>query len=932
MTEKKIFFIDAYALVFRSYYAFIHRPLINAKGFNTSILHGFLTTLLSLIEQEKPSHLIIVFDDDKPSFRKTVYEAYKANRGETPEDIKLSVPILKELLKALDFSFLQMADYEADDVIGALSKKSTEIGFLSYMVTPDKDYLQLLEPNNNIYKIISKSSKPEIITIDDFKEKYQLSDPKLFIDILALWGDSADNIPGAKGIGEKSAFALVQKYGTIENIYANIDSVDKKYQNKLIESKENVFLSKQLATIVTDIDLNINFDTFLLPPKINITKALPLLQEYELTNIIKKLGGNTSSKPTPKKIRSENSDQLSFFNDDTEEQTDTPETNLDTIQTIKPNYHLIDTIDSLESLAKKLENSSHFSFDTETTSLEAMLADPVGISFAFTPHEAYYIPLNDNSLKEHFIVRFQPLFKSKKQLKIAHNIKYDMHILAHMGIEPSPPYYDTLLAHYLLNPDGKHSLDFLAKTLLNYQTIPISSLIGEKGKNQKNIGSLPPAMVKDYAAEDADIALQLYQHIAPQIANEPKLNELLQNIELPLTKVLLQMERHGITIDTRRLSEIETQLTTLLKETETEIFKLSGEPFNIASPQQLGHILFDKLKIIQKNIKRTKTKQYSTSEETLSKLLDTHPIVSLILKYRTLNKLLNTYISSLPKQINPKTDKIHASFNQMVVNTGRLSSANPNLQNIPIRDKLGKQIRTAFIPEMPSAWFVSSDYSQIELRIMAHFSKDQHMLEAFQRNEDIHKATAAKIFGVAPEAVTPEQRSKAKTANFGIIYGISAFGLSQQLNISRKEAQTLIDDYFANFPSIKDYINRSIETARKKGYVETLFGRRKYLPDINSNNHVVRNFAERNAINMPIQGTSADIIKIAMINILRKLEEGHFKASLIIQVHDELCFDVPNTELGLVKDLVKEEMEKAVSLDVPLKADVGFGKNWLEAH
>ncbi len=927
---EKFFLVDAYALIFRSYYAFIHTPMHNSEGFNTSILHGFLSTLIEVLKKENPSHLVVVFDDDKPSFRRDEYKAYKANRPKTPEDIKASVPVLKDFLKAMGINYLQMESYEADDVIGSLAKKASANDFQVYMLTSDKDFYQLLENNIAMYKPRLGATGYEIITEKDILEKYGFRSVKNFIDILSIWGDSADNIPGAQGIGEKGAQQLVAKYGSVEEIYTHLEEIPDKLSRKLIESKEKVFLSKKLATIITDIDLNINFDLFRIT-KITTEKVMPLLMKYELRNIASKLGGFQIPTKLQEKPKGKNKQegQLSFFS-----QNDTvTEIPIDSFEDIKTNYKEIKDLTFLNQILTRIKQIKHVAYNIiYTDTVNRFDAKMVAVSLALNENEIYFVPVNDSDSTKDFANAVMDIFKDNSITKIGYDIKNDFFIFKLNKEEFRYPIYDIFIAHYLINPDERHELEYLAQKYLNYQLKTVTQYRDKKEAHLFNNFSPLPHDLIDFACERANIVYRLFSKLSSEITKN-QLDDLLQKIELPLIEVLSEMENNGVALDLISLKSIEDDLKKQLSEIQDKIFSLAGEQFNIASARQLGIILFEKLKINKgKKQLLTKTKQYSTSEETLLKLKDSHEIIGLILSFRTFTKLLNTYIEALPKLIDSKTGKIHTYYNQAVANTGRLSSTNPNLQNIPIKDEQGKEIRRSFVPEMPSAWFVSADYSQIELRILAEYSKDPHLVEAFLQNMDVHTATACKIFKVKPENVTSLMRKKAKVANFGIIYGISAFGLSERLQISRNEAKELIDGYFENFPTIKDYIDKTIATARKNGYAQTFFGRRKYLPDINSNNHVVRSFAERNAINMPIQGTAADIIKMAMISIHQEMKAQHLKAKMMMQVHDELCFDVPHTEVGIVRDLVINKMENVYKFSVPLKVEVGVGKNWLEAH
>lgn len=923
----KIFLIDAYALIFRSYYAFIRNPIHNSEGFNTSILHGFLTTITDIIKKENPTYLVVVFDDDKPSFRKGLFDAYKSNRPKTPEDIKSSIPILKFFFKSLGITFLQMENYEADDVIGALAKKVASEGLETYMFTSDKDYYQLLSDHIYIYKPKSKTSGYDTIKKSDILDKFGIKSEQHFVDILALWGDSSDNIPGAKGIGEKSSLELVSQFGAIENIYENINNVPEKYRNKLIDSKEQVFLSKKLATIVTDIELSINLDSCKLS-EVALKEALPLFKKYELRSVLARFQNLKLQVPIYDE-RSKNTGQLSIFD---VEDTNTTIDSFQTLDKTKVIYHEIGTQAELNFLIERIEKKKQMAYSiVYFNAIDRFDAEILAVAISPDEKESFFIPLNKEKYQSDFSEKVLQLFENNKITKVGYDIKQDMFIFKHKQIKLVYPFSDVFLAHYLINPDDRHQIEFLCEKYLDYSPIKEEKYLNKHGKLQLDFQTEFSETFKDFVCERSDLIFRLSTIFHSKL-KENKQEDLFYKIELPLVSVLSEMEYNGVALDLTSLKSIENELTGELKSIEQKIFELAGEEFNISSARQLGIILFDKLKINKQRVKLTKTKQYSTGEETLLKILNEHEIVPLVLSYRTHTKLLNTYVEALPELINKKTGKIHTTYNQAVANTGRLSSTNPNLQNIPIKDEQGRAIRGSFVPEMPSEWFVSADYSQIELRILAEYSQDPHLLEAFSVNMDIHTATAVKIYKVRPEEVTPLMRKKAKVANFGIIYGISAFGLSERLQIPRSESKELIDNYFNTFPTIKAYIDKTIDQAKQNGYAQTLFGRRKYLPDILSKNHVVRGFAERNAINMPIQGTAADIIKKAMIDIHKEFKAQHLKAKMILQVHDELCFDVPHTELGIVKQIIVEKMENVAKLSVPLRVDVGIGKNWLEAH
>ncbi len=930
--EKRLFLLDAYALIYRSYYAFIRTPMFNAAGLNTSCIFGFVNTLEELLSKEKPTHLAVAFDPAGPNFRHVMYPEYKANRDETPEDIKKSIPYIKEILKAYTIPILQIDGYEADDVIGTLAKTAERDGYKVYMMTPDKDYIQLLSDNIFIYKPSRSGSGIEMVDKHKACADFKLKDPVQFIDILALMGDSSDNIPGAPGVGEKTAMKLIEEYQTIENVFANTASLKGKLQDTIINNKEQIVLSKQLATISTTVPLEISEEELIMSmPDLEVIKALFENLNFKTLEkrVLSRLQG--FSAPVASKGPAAKPAQQSLLFDLPPVAEAKPEVQYKTIKDVAHEYILADTPEKVDGLVQQLASLTEFCFDTETTGLNAIQAQLVGMSFAWEPAVAYYVPVPaDHAAACALVSRFKPVFESETIRKIGQNIKFDILILKNYSIEVKGELFDTMLAHYLLQPEQRHNMNYLSETYLGYSPVHIEELIGEKGKGQLNMRSVSIEKIKEYAAEDADITYQLKERLQPELAGA-NLVSLAQTLEMPLIYVLAEMEYAGVKINTKALTDYAVILREQILSIESKIYTLAGVQFNISSPKQMGEILFDRLKI-DENAKLTKTKQYSTSEETLTQLLDKHEIVPLILEYRGLMKLLNTYVEALPRMINPRTDRIHTSYNQAIAATGRLSSVDPNLQNIPIRDENGRELRKAFVPSGDEFVLLSADYSQIELRIMAHFSKDANMIEAFSKNADIHTSTAAKIYGILLEEVTREMRSKAKTANFGIIYGISAFGLSQRLNIPRKEASELIEGYFRNFPAVKAYMDASIAVARGKGYVETLMGRRRYLPDIHSRNATVRGMAERNAINSPIQGSAADIIKLAMINIHNAIKERGLRSRMILQVHDELIFDVHKPEIDELKSLVIKEMQEAVKLDVPLLVEAGIGNNWLEAH
>ncbi len=913
--EKKTFLLDAYTLIFRAYYAFIRNPVYNSRGLNTSAILGFTNSLDEIIRNQKPTHIAVIFDPSTPTFRNEIYPEYKANRPPTPEDIKKSIPYIKEILEGFRIPYYQVPGYEADDVIGTLAYKLEPKSYDVFLMTSDKDYLQLLDEKVLIYKPKTKLRDIEIVDLEKFRQDFGLQDPRQYIDVLALAGDQADNVPGVPGVGEKTALKLIRQYGSLDNLYAHIDELKGKLKERLVENKDMAYLSQKLVTIKTDVPVDIDEDDIVFQG----------IDPDRLARIFKEL----EFKSTAERILSAHM-QPTLFGD--QQPAGLMDVKLyKTIDDFDIDYRLLTEPEDIEKLTRELLKQKEFTFDTETSSLDPHTSEIVGISFSFREHQAFYIPTPHDQQKTRQILEIlRPALENEKILKIGQNIKFDLIVLHHYGLEVRGPLFDTMVAHYLLYPELKHNMDYLAETYLNYKTIHIDELIGKRGKHQGSMRNLTPEKIKDYACEDSDITFQLKQILVKELVIQ-QMDRLFYDLEMPLLRVLYQMEITGVKLDVEFLKQYRQEIVKKIKNIEDKIYKLAGEQFNISSTKQLGYILFDKLKITDKP-KLTKTKQYSTSETELSKLKDTHPIVSLILEYRSLKKLLSAYIDSLPQLVNPKTGRIHTSFNQTITATGRLSSNNPNLQNIPIRTPEGRQIRKAFIPSAEDYWIVDADYSQIELRIMAHLSQDPNMIEAFRSGQDIHTMTAAKIYKVKPEEVTKEMRYKAKSANFAIIYGSSAFGLAQNLNIPRSEAKALIDGYFETYPRVKEYMNRVIEQARKDGYVTTIMGRRRYLPDIHSNNHNVRANAERTAINTPIQGSAADIIKLAMIKISDRFAREGLKARMIIQVHDELVFDVPDDELDRVKAIIREEMENAVELSVPLVVDMGVGKNWFEAH
>ncbi len=957
MSEKKLFLLDGMALVYRAYFAFSNNPRITSYGFNTSAIFGYANTVLDILKKEKPTHIGVSFDTSEPTARHIEFEAYKAHREEMPEGISTALPYIRQLTEALNIPLLIMPGYEADDIIGTLAKKAEKDGFKVFMMTPDKDFGQLVSENIFIYKPARMGNDYEILGVPEVLKRWEITDVKQVIDILGMWGDSVDNIPGIPGIGEKTAKLLVQKYGSMEGLYEHTDELKGKQKENVINNKEQAFLSKRLATI--DLNVPIEFDENALvsdPPNKEACEELFAKLEFKTmaarvfgTQIT--VGGTTFSSnqkaddskqgpanggfdlfnPAPvtaAPLTNNNESELQL--DFTAEESSTPKNNIDNTT---HDYELVDTAEKQAALLQTLLQQKEICFDTETTSLETLDADIVGLSFSFEAHKAYYIPFTTNFDEAKALLNtFKPVLESETICKIGQNIKYDLGILKQYDITLKGPLFDTMLAHYLIEPDMRHGMDYLSGIYLNYEPVSITTLIGKKGKGQLNMRDVAIEKIKEYAAEDADITYQLAQKLMPEIV-EKEAKQLLDEIEIPLIDVLSDMEREGVKINKGFLVQYSKELETDIAALEKRIIELAGKPFNIASPKQLGEILFDHLQLDPK-AKKTKTGQYQTGEDVLQKLSE-HEIVQCILDVRQLSKLKSTYVDSLPELINAKTGRVHTSFNQAVAATGRLSSTNPNVQNIPIRTDKGKEIRKAFIPRNEDYVLLSADYSQIELRIIAAMAHEEAMIEAFKNNLDIHAATAAKVYGIPLEEVTGTQRRNAKAVNFGIIYGQSAFGLAESLGIPRKEAAQIIDEYWKQYPRIKAYMSETINTAKEYGYVETLKGRRRYLRDINSANFTVRGFAERNAINAPIQGSAADMIKIAMINIHHKMANPTFNiqhSKLILQVHDELLFDVHKDEVEAMKKLVVEEMENAMQIAVPIKAEVGVGENWLEAH
>ena len=950
-TIDRLFLLDAYALIYRAYYALIKNPRINSKGQNTSAIMGFVNTLEEVLKKENPTHIGIAFDPAGPTFRHEAYPAYKAQREETPEDIRKSVPIIKEIIKAYNIPILEVMGFEADDVIGTLATKAGEKGIDTYMLTPDKDYGQLVKEHIYMYRP-KFTGGFEIMGSEEVKAKYDLSSTLQVIDLLGLMGDASDNIPGCPGVGEKTAQKLIKEFGSIENLLEHTDQLKGALKMKVETNKEQITFSKFLATIKTDVPIELDMESLKYEVP-NLTTLKQIFDELEFRSLYDRVTTRLGSpqvetnqdlfagtlfattSPTPSKqnggATKKEPIQGDLFAINTGNSPIVAEnSNLRALNQSEIDYQLIDTEEKRKEIIEKLLSAKILALDTETTGTEPMMADLVGMSFSDKENQAYYVPVPpDFSEAQKIVQAFKPVFENEASLKVGQNIKYDMIILHHYGVEVKGPLFDTMLAHYVLQPELRHNMDYLAEIYLHYKTIHIDELIGAKGKNQKNMRDLSPTDIYMYACEDADITLQL-KNILEQELKKEGVELLFYEIEMPLVPVLVNIETNGVLLDTEALKQTSVLYNQRMIEIEQEIYQLAGVKFNISSPKQVGDILFKDMKLIEKP-KKTKTGQYVTSEEVLESLRHKHPIIGKILDYRGLKKLLSTYIDALPELINPRTGRIHTSFNQAVTATGRLSSSNPNLQNIPVRDDDGKEIRKCFIPD-PGCEFFSADYSQIELRIMAHLSGDYNMIDAFNHDYDVHAATAAKIYKVPINEVSKDMRRKAKTANFGIIYGISVFGLAERMGVDRSEARQLIDGYFETYPQIKAYMDKSIETARENGYVETIFHRKRYLPDINSRNATVRGYAERNAINAPIQGSAADIIKVAMAHIYQRFKTNNLKAKMILQVHDELNFSVPTSEKEIVEKIVIEEMEHAYLMQVPLKADCGWGKNWLEAH
>jgi DNA polymerase-1 len=941
-TDKKLFLLDAFALIYRSYFAFTNNPRINSKGFNTSAIFGFTNTLLEILNKEKPTHMAVVFDTDAPTQRHTEFEAYKANREEMPEDLQLSIPLIIDLIKGFNIEVIGIPGFEADDIIGTLARKAETAGFTTYMMTPDKDYGQLVDENTFIYKPARFGNGAEILGVPEILKKWEIKEVTQLIDILGLMGDKVDNIPGIPGVGEKTAIQLIKDFGSIDNLLQNTDKLKGKLKEKVETNKEMAIQSRRLASIILDCPIELDEKKLALR-EYDRDALRDLFRELEFRRIAQTVlgedigGSEKLPEPYQPKASSGQTDLFStaeYFVQQTEVQV-TVEVQaaptLKTIDSVAHYYELADTDEKITNLVAILEQNAEFCFDTETTGLNSLEAELVGLSFSVKAHEAWYVPIHEDRKKaRETLDKFSHIFNDESKTLIGQNIKYDYHILKNYDVELKNKLFDTMVAHFLIMPEMRHNMDVLSETYLQYTPVSIETLIGKRGKEQMGMRQVPIDKIKDYAAEDADVTFQLKEKFAPELKNVA-VEKLFSEVEVPLLKVLAHMEREGIKLDVDGLKEFSDQLQNDIVAVEKEIQELAGTKFNVSSPKQVGEILFEYLKIVDK-AKKTKTGQYATGEDVLSKLQKAHPIVPKILDYRELVKLKNTYVDSLPLLINPNTKRIHTSFNQVVAVTGRLSSDNPNLQNIPVRTERGRQIRKAFIPRDKDHILLSADYSQIELRIVASISGDKNMCEAFTLGKDIHTATASKVYGVPESEVTKEMRYKSKSVNFGIIYGQGAFGLADNLNIPRAEAKQLIENYFREYSAIKGYMDEQINFARETGYVQTLLGRKRWLRDINSQNATVRSFAERNAINAPIQGSAADMIKVAMINIDSELRKKNFKTKMILQVHDELVFDVYRPELEEVKPIIEHHMKHALPLNVPVEVGMGVGENWLEAH
>lgn len=925
---QKLMLLDAYALIFRAYYGLIRSPRINSKGQNTSAAFGFINTLEELIRKENPDFVAVAFDPPGGTFRHEQFPEYKATRDETPEDIRWAVPVIKDFLTAYGIKMVEVPRYEADDVIGTLAHRGAKDGLEVVMVTPDKDYAQLVQPNVTMLRPQSGAKGYERLGVEEVKTKFEVENPLQVIDLLGLMGDSADNIPGCPGVGAKTAVKLLADFGSIEGLLSHTDQLKGALKKKVEENVQQIRESKILATIVTDVPIDVTWDDMQRKTP-NKEALVALYEDLEFRTFLRRLTGDAPVAAVPSAEPDLFSQAIVTNTNADEETTLDFQENLSTLADHPHQYHLIESEEDAQELCRNFLTFSQVAFDTETTSVDAMQAQLVGMSFAVEGGTAWYVAVSrETEAAQRMVDIFRPFFEHPSIEKVGQNLKYDLLVLSHYGVEVAGPLFDTMLAHYVVQPEQRHNMDLLAEKYLHYRTIPIEALIGS-GRTQRNMADLEPKDIVDYACEDADVTLRLYPILKEEM-EKYEVTSVFTHIEMPLLPVLARMERNGVRLDTAALEETGRNFTERMQQLETDIYELAGHEFTITSPKQVGAVLFDELQISAK-VKKTKTGQYSTSEEVLESLRDKHPIVEKILQHRALKKLLSTYVEALPKLIHPETGHIHTSFNQAVTATGRLSSSNPNLQNIPVRGEDGREIRRAFVPEEGEVFF-SADYSQIELRIMAHLSEDEHMVADFNSGLDIHAATAARIFHKPVEEVDRDERRKAKTANFGIIYGISAFGLSERMGVSRGEAKELIENYFATYPQVREYMNESIERAKQTGYITTQFGRRRYLADINAGNATVRGYAERNAVNAPIQGTAADIIKLAMVAIDRRLREEKLQTRMILQVHDELNFSVPPTELEQVRHLVVEEMERAFQMRVPLVAECGEGTNWLEAH
>jgi DNA polymerase I len=950
MSQKRLFLLDAYALIFRGYYAFIKNPRINSKGLDTSAIMGFMNSLMDVIKREKPDHLAVAFDKGGSDLRNDIFPEYKANRDATPDAIKIAVPYIQELLKAMHIPIIEVKGYEADDLIGTIAKQAEKQNYKVFMVTPDKDFAQLVSENIFMYKPARMGNGIEIWGIPEVLEKFEIERPEQVIDFLGMMGDAADNIPGLPGVGEVTAKKFLKEFGSMENLLANTDKLSGKMKDNIEANKEKGILSKKLATILLDCPVVFDENDYeLSTPDVAKTDALFNELEFrrmaEQFDVLFKKGGATAQlnqvdeaklykKPLPKVVGTKNEDQFDLFGSTLHDET-SDETRHQYYSSLENTEHFYQTIQgelAVKLLLQNLQNQTSVCFDTETTGLDALHAELVGISFSYEKGKGFYVPFPENQEEATTLIeKFRPFFENEAIEKIGQNLKYDLKILSNYDIQVKGKLFDTMIAHYLINPDMRHNMDILSETYLKYSPKSIEDLIGKKGKNQLSMRDVPLEDIKEYAVEDADVSLQLKENFTLEL-DKTETKKLFDEIEIPLVRVLAAMEKEGIRVDVDFLKSLSQDLGNDIQKLESTIYEIAGEKFNLASPKQLGDILFDKLKIGGAKQKKTKTGQYATGEEILNYLVNEHEIVKAILDWRQLVKLQNTYVDALPNQVDSVTHRIHTDYMQTVAATGRLSSNNPNLQNIPIRTERGRQIRKAFVSRDENYTLVSADYSQIELRIIAALSGEENMIQSFQKNEDIHKATASKVFNIPLEEVTREQRSHAKTVNFGIIYGVSAFGLSNQTSLSRAESAALIEAYYQTYPSLKSYINNQIQFARENGYVQTILGRRRYLKDINSQNAIVRGGAERNAVNAPIQGSAADIIKIAMINIHEKLTAENWKSKMLLQVHDELVFDVHHSELEKIKPMIKQEMENAFTINVPLIVEIGEGKDWLAAH